>query len=376
MHVSFGGPTNPYQPPGPPNGGPYPPPPANGSYMPPPYAPPQPGPAPYGYPHPQPYPPHPHAHPQPYPHPYPQPYPYVPQPRPGIRGPGRGGLRGGEWPSVRELLRQGQPRVSGCMWLVLLAPCTWFAFLPLVLCYSFARSARNLAHRLFPHTHRAVDDRHVTRVQKVRAWTAAAMSLLLLTVYGKPEDVAEVQEQYMMRLAVTPPLLLLSAPVVIAVLFRWASAETRSAMRVRVRAALRSAGWYIGAVTAVPLLGGAIILLDRHQTPSSGSAGTAPWMTLAVALPLAWLLFFVGFATGPAVRTGFNTAAVHAALPALLTGTLVWEFAAISLLAGGLPPGPPVIQALAVIGGPASVTAVVWWEISRLRALFGVTLRA
>jgi hypothetical protein len=26
------------------------------------------------------------------------------------------------------------------MWLVLLAPCTWFVFLPLVLGYSFARS--------------------------------------------------------------------------------------------------------------------------------------------------------------------------------------------------------------------------------------------
>lgn len=360
--MSFGGPTNPYQPPGPPNGGPYPPPPANGPYVPPHYLPPQPGPAPYGYPHPQPYPPH--------------PYPYVPQPGPGTRGPGWGGVRGGEWPSVRALLRQGQPRISGCMWLVLLAPCTWFAVLPLMLCYSYARSARVRAHRLYPRTHGAVDDRHVTRVQKVRAWTAAAMSLLLLAVYGKPEDVAEVQEQYMMRLVVTPPLLLLSAPVVIAVLFRWASAQTRSAMRVRVRAALRSAGWYVGAVTAVPLLGGAIVLLGQNRTPSSASPGAVPWLILAAALPLAWLLFFVGFATGPAIRTGFNTAAVHAALPALLTGTLVWEFAAISLLAGGLPPGPPVIQALAVIGGPASVTAVVWWEISRLRTRYGVALRA
>jgi hypothetical protein len=263
------------------------------------------------------------------------------------------------------------------MWLVLLAPCTWFAFLPLMACYSFARSARIRAHRLFPpHGHRAVDDRHVTRVQKARAWTAAVMSLLLLGMYGRPEDVSEAQEQYMMRLAVTPPLLLLSAPVVIAVLFRVASAQTRSAMRLRVRAALKSAGWYLGAVTALPLLGGAIILLDRNQAPSAGPSDIASWLILAAALPLVWLLFFIGFATGPAVRTGFNTAAVHAALPALLTGTLVWEFAVISLVAGGLPPGPPVIQALAVVGGPASVTAVVWWEISRLRTLYGVTLRA
>ncbi|KDN78506.1 membrane protein [Streptomyces olindensis] len=263
------------------------------------------------------------------------------------------------------------------MWLVLLAPCTWFTIVPLVACYSFARSARVRAHRLFPpHGHRVGDDRQVVRVQKTRAWVAAVMSLLLLAVYGTPEDAVEARELYIMRLAVTPPLLLLSAPVVIAVLFRWASAQTRSAMRVRVRAALRSAGWYIGAVTALPLLGGAIVLLGRKQEASSGSPGAAPWLILAAALPLVWLLFFVGFATGPAIRTGFNTAAVHAALPALLTGTLVWEFTVISLLAGGLPPGPPVVQVLAVLGGPASVTAVAWWEIRRLRARHGVTLRA
>ncbi|MFC9508446.1 hypothetical protein [Streptomyces sp. NPDC057002] len=353
--MSFGGPANPYQPPGPPAGGPYPPPPATG-----PYVPPQPGPAPYGYP------------PQPQPYPYPHPYP--PQPHPG---PGQGGPRIGEWPSLRQLLRQGRSNTSGCVWLLLLAPCTWFTFLPLVVGYSFARSARNRAHRLFPrHGHRAVDDRHVTRVQKVRAWTAAAMSLLLLAVYGKPEDVAEAQEQYMMRLAVTPPLLLLSAPVVIAVLFRWASAERRSDMRASVRAALRSAGWYVGAVTALPLLGGAIVLLGRNTSSSAAATDPAPWLITAAALPLVWLLFFIGFATGPAIRTGFNTSAVHAALPALLTGTLVWEFAVISMVAGGLPPGPPVIQGLAVVGGPASVTAVVWWEIRRLRTLYGVTLRA
>lgn len=67
---------------------------------------------------------------------------------------------------------------------------------------------------------------------------------------------------------------------------------------------------------------------------------------------------------------------MHAALPALLTGLLVWEFAAISPATGGMPPGPPLIQILALLGGPASVTAVAWWEIGRLRDRHGVRLRA
>jgi len=92
-------------------------------------------------------------------------------------------------------------------------------------------------------------------------------------------------------------------------------------------------------------------------------------------VPLQWLLFFLAFATGPAVRSGFNSAEVHAALPALLTGVLVWEFAIISLAAGGPPPGPPLVSLLAFVGGPASVCAVAWWEVHRLRTRHGVRLR-
>lgn len=349
--MSFGGPYNPYPPPpGPQNGGPYPPPP--------PYLPPQPPapPPPYGYP--------PHA-------------PYVPpQPQPPTTL--MGSLRSlwdAEWPPLRGLLRAGRPRIHGCVWALALFPCTAFVVLPLMAGYVFARSARAQAHRLFPpRGHRRIEDPDVVRVQRVRAWTAAAMSLLLLVMYGKPEDVSQAQEQYMMRLAITPPLLLLSAPVVIGFLFRMASPSTKAEMRPRLRAAGRSALVYVGAVTAVPLLLVAIVLVE-DRTSMDLDPGF-PWMQLALTLPFFWMLFFLAFATGPAVRTGFNSAGVHAALPALLTAVLVWEFALISLVTGGLPPGPPVVQFLAVLAGPASVTAVVRWELHRLRTRYGVLLRA
>lgn len=335
--MSFGGPHNPYQPP-------YPPPPNTGPYIP----------------------------PQPYPNPYPHP-PYVPQPRPYVSPWGTlGGLRGAEWPPLRDLLRGGRPRIHGCVWAFLLVPCTWFVVPSLMVGYVFARSARVRAHRLFPpRAHRLHDDPQVTRLQKARALSAALMTLALLVVYGKPEDFGEAQEQYMMRLVVTPPLLLLSAPVVIAVLFRWASPHLRPHMGQRVRAAGKAALWYIGAVTAVPLIMVGIVMLERE----SATTADFPWPTVALMVPLVWLLFFLVFATGPAVRSGFNAADVHAALPALLTGVLVWEFALISLAAGGLPPGPPLVQFLAFLCGPASVCAVAWWEIHRLRSRHGVRLR-
>ncbi|SBT95290.1 hypothetical protein GA0115233_112710 [Streptomyces sp. DI166] len=360
--MSFGGPYNPYPPP-PPNGGPYPPPPPphpphGGPYPPPPYIPPQPNPYGPGYP--------------PQPHPYGPPYP-PPQPAPTTLFGALGRLREAEWPPLRVLLRGGQPRIHGCTWAVIALPCTWFVTLPLMAAYVFARSARAQAHRFFPpRGHRRIEDPDIVRVQRVRAWTAVAMSVLLLVMYGTPEDVSQAQEQYMMRLAVTPPLLLLSAPLVTAFLFRMASPEAKARMRPRLRAAGRSALLYVGAVTGVPLFLVGSVFVESRVAPASGF----PWMQLLCILPFFWLLFFVGFATGPAVRTGFNTAGVHAALPALLTAVLVWEFSVISLAAGGLPPGPPLVQILAVVAGPASVTAVVRWELHRLRTRYGVALRA
>ncbi|MFI1721341.1 hypothetical protein [Streptomyces sp. NPDC020489] len=280
-------------------------------------------------------------------------------------------LRGAEWPPLRVLLRGGRPGIHGCVWAVLLAPCLWFVTVPLMAGYVFARSARSRAHRLFPSRGHRYEDPQVRRLQKARALAAAVMSLLLLAAYGRPEDYDQAQQQYMMRLAVTPPLLLLSAPVVIAVLYRWAAPHLRPHIGQRVRAAGRAALWYVGAVTAIPLVMVGVVMLQRRSMATPG----VPWPAVALLVPLFWLLAFVVFATGPAVRSGFNSADIHAALPALLTGVLVWEFALISLAAGGLPPGPPLLALLAFLGGPASVSAVAWWEIRRLRTRYGVQLR-
>jgi uncharacterized membrane protein len=285
-------------------------------------------------------------------------------------------LRDDEWPTLREVLGRTRGRGKGCVAALLFFPCGLSLTLPLLVCYPMARSARNKARQIFPTRHHRIQEHEVTRVQKARAWTAAVMSFLILTVYGQPEDVAQAQDQYLLRIAITPWLLLLSSPVVVTLLFRWASADARQAMRENLRGAGRSALWYFGAVTAVPvtaLLAGGIARL------ATGTDGTGYYLAIPLVLALFAVLVWVGcfllFATGPAVRGAFNTARVHPALPALLTGVMVWEFTAISLATGGPPPGPPLVQIAALIGGPASVTAVAWWEIHRLRTRHGVVLR-
>ena len=362
--MSFGG-HNPYQPPRPPNGGPYPPPP--GPYGPPqpgPYVPPRPSPPSYGphaaYPYPQ---PHPYGPP---PDPYPQPYPYVPR-RPGSLW---ARLREDEWPPLGQLL--SSPRLNGCVW-AMAVMCAWPLVVAVLVGYPLARSARRPARRIFPSRGRnRVEDPEVGRIQKTRAWTATAMSLMILVAYGESEDVRQAQEQFMVRLTITPWLVMLSAPVVVAVLYRCSSPAARRAMRRPLRTAGKSALWYVGAFTAVPLLGYAMKYAVDALDEDTGPIRLAPFLII---VPFLWTLLFVVFASGPAVRGGFNTADAHAALPALITGVLVWEFAAIGLAMGGLPPGPPLVQFAALLGGPASVTTVAWWEIHRLRTRYGVVLR-
>ncbi|MFI8320072.1 hypothetical protein [Streptomyces sp. NPDC085529] len=277
-------------------------------------------------------------------------------------------FREGDWPPFTELLRR--VRLHGCAWALMLF-CLWPVLLT-VLWYPLARTAARQAHRRFPvQEYPRVTDPFMKRVQDVRAWTALAASCLIFFVYGGDQDLGDLQEQYVLRVTATPWLVLLTAPLIILVVFRMAPASARPRMRSHLASSGRAALWYFGAFTAVPLLFvGMIALTESHQS------AFRPLLMLALLVPVFWLLFYVIFCSLTLVPSVFGLSRVHSALPALVTGVLVWELAAVSLAVSGMPPGPVPVQLAAVIGGPASVTAVAWWELSRLRERYGVTFRA
>ncbi|MFD8012224.1 hypothetical protein [Streptomyces sp. NPDC058955] len=294
----------------------------------------------------------------------PQPaYPPAAPPRPRwIR------FREGDWPPLTELVRR--VRLHGCAWALMLV-CLWPLLLP-VLWYPLARSAARLAHRKFPvQAYPRVMDPFMKRVQDVRAWTALAASCLIFFVYGADQDLGDLQEQYLLRVATTPWLVLLTAPLIILVVFRLAPPSARPHMRSHLASSGRAALWYFGTFTAGPVLFGSMMALAESQRSAFG-----PLLTIALLVPVFWLLFYVIFSSLTLVPSVFGLSRVHSALPALVTGVLVWELAAVSLAVSGPPPGPLLVQLGAVIGGPASVTAVAWWELTRLRERYGVTFRA
>lgn len=213
------------------------------------------------------------------------------------------------------------------------------------------------------------------RAQRIRAWAAVTATLLILVVYGTAADFEELQGQYMLRSALTPLALLLTGPLVIMVVFRLAPPAARPGMRERLRPVSRSALWYFGGFVCVPLLISLAVSVNVTTGMYMDSGLFSPLLTMALFAPVLWMGFFMFFATSAVVRTLFGTSEVHAALPALLTGALVWVLAVVSLIVSGMPPGPPLIQVCAILGGPLSVSALAWWEIDRLRTAHGVTLR-
>ncbi|MDJ1134306.1 hypothetical protein [Streptomyces iconiensis] len=283
-------------------------------------------------------------------------------------------LREDEWPPLGEVLRGRREQIPRGLLLVLLLPCLWWLTVPLLAGYQLARPARRMARRIFPvHPAGHVEDTAVRRVQRVRAWVALGMSVVLLVGFGGWQDVGDAQAQLLQRLVLAPWLALLSAAVVMAVFFCVARPGTRRAMRTRLRPAGRSALWYFGAWALVPLLFMAAAkgtaLLPNSFIGKSGLLLMVVVMFVSFAFwaPFWGVIFFLCFASAPALRHAFNLTAVHAALPALVTSVLVWIFAFLGLSTGGLPPGPVPLAVGALLGGPVSVTAVAWWEIHRLR---------
>lgn len=285
-------------------------------------------------------------------------------------------LREDEWPSPGEVLRGRRAQVRPGVLLVLVFPCLWWLTVPLLVGYQLARTARRMARRVFPvRPAGRREDPEVSRVQRVRAWLALVLSVALLSAFGGWQD---LPGQFLQQLVFAPWLALVSAVVVVTLLFWAARPGTRRAMRTQLWPAGKSALWYFGAWTLVPIIftaaGHGMELLPSTV---DGWFGLLLWVSVMFGCwaPFWWVIFFLCFATGPALRHAFNLSAVHAALPALVTTVLVWVFAFLRLPSGGLPPGPVPLAVCVFLGGPVSVTALAWWEIHRLRRRHGVRWR-
>lgn len=117
-------------------------------------------------------------------------------------------------------------------------------------------------------------------------------------------------------------------------------------------------GAYVGAMF--------ILVQLTFAGPDTGASLKGDAIRLIVAF---WLFCFVAFASLTVVRNFFGSAAVHPGLPALLASITTWPAVLPSLNTDDVDLG--LVLAL---GGPVTVTAIGFLELSRLRRYHGIEL--
>ncbi|WP_159395352.1 hypothetical protein [Streptomyces albireticuli] len=244
-------------------------------------------------------------------------------------------------------------------------------------CLVFLGTARAQAAAIFatPSPGRVADP-VIGRVQKLRAAVGAVTTFLMIWTYGVDGGWSEVFEDGITKVFLAPLILILVGPLVIGGFILYAPAEHRPLLRSRLRYPLKAVGWYLGIPVGAVTAAVGILFLARYLSDVSYVLGLLLYLVILVTgVPFAvWLVAFLAFASGAAARYAFNTADVHASLPAVLTAVLVWVLNLVSL-GDGLPNGPLAVQLAAVLGGPLSVTAVSYWELHVLRTRYGVRIR-
>ncbi|MFG3089757.1 hypothetical protein ACGGAI_19235 [Streptomyces antibioticus] len=246
---------------------------------------------------------------------------------------------------------------------------------PFGLIGAILRSAHRAATRLFAQEGEGrIEDRTVDRVQTARTVLGAAATIALILAYNvDPNRWEDAAYGGAAQLVVAPFVLIVAAPLVIGGFIYYAPRHLRPHLRSRLRAPLKAVGWYVLTLVVMSaVLVPTALLVDADD-------GKNWWeYVLAVAslIVIVWGFPFFFMASLYSARSAFNSAQVHPMLPPVLTLTLVWVFAAFSLIGDGMPAGPPIVQFCSMLGGPLSVTAVSLWELRRMRHRFGVTLRA
>lgn len=216
-----------------------------------------------------------------------------------------------------------------------------------------------------------VEDPTVRRAQLWRTAAGAVSTVALVHAYGTDGGWSELLDDGVFRLVTAPLLLVLLGPLVVTLFIRQAPPRYRPVLRSRLWLPAKTVGWFFGSyLVCVSALVGIFWVTEQVASPWNILAG------LVGLAALAWMLPFLFFALLNTARYAFNAATVHAYLPAVLTISLVWALAGISVLADGMPHnGPLQAQLAALLGGPVTVSVISVWELHRLRTRFGVRLR-
>ncbi|WP_030612921.1 hypothetical protein [Streptomyces sclerotialus] len=241
-----------------------------------------------------------------------------------------------------------------------------------------------------------IEDPLIARVRVARTALGLAATAWLLFTYPLREGRADYLFDQALNLLFGCGVLLVSGTVGVTV-FCLAARQPLGRMYAR------RVGGPLRALAALPLGAGLVWLMSavlRGEVVSTSMIGAHDVFggffgttvgTLLTGLFMAALFLLGGlvcvvvlvsaacFTLVAAVRglnSCFRTADVHELLPPVLSPLLVWSLFVVQLVDGPDVVAPPEVFLPFLLGGPLSVTALAFWEVRRLRTLYGVTLRS
>ncbi|MEU1318438.1 hypothetical protein [Streptomyces tibetensis] len=228
------------------------------------------------------------------------------------------------------------------------------------------------ARRVFrPSRPDLVEDAFIARMQKIRTLVGLAAVMWVSVSYKVSSSLGDAAEDRLDQSWSNVLVLSVTFPVVVGVLLALTAPSARGDLLRRAAKPVGAMVALIAAVFVFPLM----VLTGFVE----GRFATNPAMTVitwvVVVLVLVWVLPFIAWGVGLALLHVFRTADIHQTMPPLLAMTLVWEMTLIDLFTGAYAGVPGPVRVVFMLGAPLSVTAVGLWELRRLRAHYGISVR-
>lgn len=215
-----------------------------------------------------------------------------------------------------------------------------------------------------------MDDPLIRKLQLWRTALGLVAWVSLMVTYNavvSADDVKAVADEHLDQSWTSVLVLICTFPVVVGAFV----AATRGGLRrVYLRRALRS----LGAVVAVMASMGTSALAMAPESAGLRDAVGLPGK-IAIGVLCLWSIAFALYGIGLSLVHVFRTADIHQVVPPVLAGVLVWEMALLDVITGAYSQVPAGARAAFILGAPVTVTALSWWEMSRLRRHHGLTVR-
>jgi hypothetical protein len=229
-----------------------------------------------------------------------------------------------------------------------------------------------IARRVFrPSRPDRVEDAVVAKIQKIRTYVGLGAVLWVAYSYKLVDSASDAASDRLNDSWISILVLAVTFPVFIGWFVLLARPPAR---RQLLRRAAKPSGAVLAIIGGVAVFPAAVLsgLVDGKLAVNPVMSVVSWLLTVAT---LVWVLPFVIYGMGLSLLHVFRTVDIHETVPPLLTMTLVWEMALVNLFTGSYAGVPTGVRIVLLLGGPLSVTAVGYWELRRLRANYGLTVR-